>query len=343
MIRKPGVWLLVLIAAATSVAQDDVRTQKTNGISLKLPRGWEWAVRAGDNIGVKIKLQIGTRDEEITGEMFCTSGAYVGTRVEELTGAAKTNPADHKSFAVKESQRFGSQRNVALVTYVKERGSDPVRLYQRRHWIFRKGTILYEWREEWPRKAAGKAAGLSSVQKAIKFSTPQGAEQPDKQRDFVNQRVRYKVAPDWIWSRGKPGKKVKLGIGQNSNDLLFTARSEMLVKGQRWYLGVGLQAIKTSNTVKQVAEFNKNSILKNWTDVKGYVFEDRVPFCGEKAHMITFTGVNEKTGTKERLFVRYFYFKHKGHVFVWDELGAARGKKAAVRALKKARKGLKTY
>jgi hypothetical protein len=332
-----GLWMLGGI-----FGQDDTRTQSANGVSLKLPPNWEWAARYGDQISVRMPLEIGERKEEVIGELFCTLGDFVGTRIDELNLEAKSNPADHKKFKIKENQKLGSMRNVVTVSYIKERGTDPVRLFERCHWIFRHNNILYEWREEWPEDLGTRiSSALSSVQKALTFTAPVGVKLPDPYRDYPNQRVKYKPPLDWVWTQGEEGQRVETQGGT-----LFGARSEVLVKGERLYVAAWFEAIKTDNTERQALDHNRPRFLANWKDVKNEQIEERIPFQGDRAMSFSFTGVRDskEPGTpKEPFFIRYYFFKHKGHICVWQERAPARGIKDAKAALQQAQKGLYLY
>ena len=302
-------WLLItgLVFADPAPGQGEKRTQKSIGATMTLPDGWEWQSKFGDTLSIRLPLEINGRDESATGELFTTPGTFVGTRVDEIRSDAEGNRG--KNLKIKDGQKFAKQRNVAVVSYVKERGSKPVRKYQRTHYLWRREGMLFEWREEFPVRGGGKVrSGLAAAQRTMTFTTRPDYIAPDKQRDFVNQRAKFKLPPDWIWSGGPTGKKVRITATQVER--LFQARSEMLVRGQRWALIAGLLAGKSGATVDQFVQAVKNQLVSDWTDIKGFEIKDRIPFRGEKSQQMVFTGVNGKVGTKERLFVQYFFFKH---------------------------------
>lgn len=336
-------WLLVvglLSLSPLTVEAQETRTQTSAGASMRLPDGWQWTSKFGDTLAIMLPLEINGREEKASGELYTSPNTFVGTRVDEIRLDVERNK--DKNFKVQDGKKFAKEKNVAIVTYVKERGSDPVRKYQRTHYLWRRQGMLYEWREEFPLRGGGKArSGLASAQRTMKFTTPKGYIAPDKERDYVLQRARFKLPPDWVWTRGATGEKVR--VAATRTELLFQARSEMLVRGERWALFAGLLALKSGMTVRQLAEGSRDQLLADWEEVEDLKVKDKVPFRGEKAHQLVFTGVNERVGTKERLFVQYFFFKHKGHLFVWQEFGSARGMKDARKALKKVRKGLRTY
>ena len=327
--------------AAVAPGQAPTRTQKSTGATLTLPDGWSWTSQFGDSVSIKLPLEVKGRKEEATGNLFTSPGRFVGARIDELRLDSTENPRGYVGFKVKEKQRFAKQRNVVFISYVKKRGSEPERLYDRRHWIWRNGGVLFEWREEVRKEASGTAArGFYSAQRSMKFTTPDGKKPPDKIRDYPNQRVRYKIHADWDWNKGKEGSSVRLPDGQH---LLFVALTETIVKGQRKRLGIILQSVTTPGTLRQVIEANQRSLRQGWEEVKDFEVREKVPFQGEKATLVTFTGINSNASKSERFFSDWYVFKHKKNVFLWNEFGPEKAKKTALKQLKKARNGLKPY
>lgn len=338
--------LLMITLAISGLAtgapgQDAIRTQKSTGATLALPSGWSWKSKFGDSIAIELPVEVNGRKETATATLYTSPGRFVGARIDELRIDATENPRGYVGFKVKEKQRFAKQRNVVSVSYVKKRGKDPERLYARRHWIWRNGGVLFEWREEVRKEASGKASpGFSSAQRSLKFATPEGKKAPDKIRDYVNQRIKYKIPPDWDWTRGEEGSAVRLPDGQN---LLFVARTETIVKGQRKMLGIILQSLTTSGTLRQVIDATQRNLRQGWDDVKDFETKEKVPFRGEKSTLVTFTGINSGMSKTERFFSHWYVFKHKKNVFLWNELGPEKAKKSALKRLTKARNGLKPY
>jgi len=331
---------MVALASLAASAQES-REQEATGASAKLPEGWEWKSKFGDSISMQLKLDVKGRAETATAELYTSPGRFVGARIDEILHDVNENEAGHKRVKVKERSRFAKQKNVVLISYVKLRGADGEREYDRRHWLWRAHGILFEWREEVRKEAASKAGrGFSAAQRGLSFSLPKGRKPRDAVRDFVNQRVKYKIGSDWEWQRGEAGKKVRLPGGQQ---LLFTARTETLIKGQRALLGVGLQCFTTGATPKQVMEANHQGLRKDWKDVEDFEIKEKVPFRGEKAVVASWTGINKNLSDRTRFFSQWFVFKHKRNVFLWNELGPAKAKRTGAKQLKAARKALSTY
>lgn len=332
---------MMFSALLAAVPGQETRTQKSTGVSITLPSGWSWQSKIGDGIAVQLEVEVKGRKEVAKATLYTSPGRFVGARIDEITGDIEQNPKGYSSLKVKEKQRFAKQRNVVFISYVKKRGSEYDRDYNRRHWLWRRNGLLFEWREEVRKEAAGQASsGFSAAQRSLKFGKAAGQKTRDKERDYVNQRVKYKIPADWEWTRGKEGAKVRLPTGHH---VFFNANTETIVKGQRWQMGIGLQGQKTGATVRQVVQANQHRMREGWDEVEGFEVKDKVPFQGEKATLISFTGINKRISDKERFFSHWYAFKHKGTVFLWNELGPQRAKKSAQKLLKKARGGLRTY
>lgn len=340
--------VLLLLPGLSGQAADNTRVLKIEGVSFTLPPSWEWQSLAAPNIAVKAPVKVGTRDDEVVAELFWMERRFVNDRLQELEGDARRNPVDHKEFKIEDNQSFAGNKDVAIITYVKERGEDPVRLYQRRHCLFRRYGHLYEWREEWPKDASQASGLLASVRNALKFGKPESPAVTEAQRDYVNQRTKFRLPDDWNWqetegTKGKKGTVVEVNAEGDKTVGLFVAVTDMMFKEGRGRIAVGLNAIKSGGTVAQIVEFNKQKFTDNVREPKDFTIEDKIPFRGEKATRVSFTGRRKDSEDMTRYMHRMLFFKHKGHIFLWEEISPTGREQQALKLFEEARKGLSTY
>lgn len=333
---------IVFIGLGLTVFAQAERKLSVEGVALVLPKGWEWQAEGAPNIAVKAKVTVRDREDEVLAELFFSEERFINDRLQELEADAKESKGDIKDFKVEENQSFLGQSPVTVVSYVRERGSDPVRVYARRHALFRRFGHLYEWREEQPKDVPTVTALLGALRSALKFSRPANPVAEESQRDYVNQSAKYKLPPDWGWASGVKGTKVEVSA-EGTSKVLFVAISDMIFKEGRGRIGVALGVMKTTNTVDQLVSVNKETFTKDYKDVQEFETLEKVPFRGEKATVMTFTGIEKDAKTATRFRRRIFIFKHKGHAFFWQEFAPSGREAQAMKLFEIARKGLSTY
>jgi hypothetical protein len=347
------VFSAALACAATAFSQaaaaPEPRVLKVEGVACTPPRGWEWEAPAGSTIALRAPIKVGGREDEVRAELIFQPNRFVYDAIQDLEGDAKKNPIDFKDFKVEDNQSFAGNKRVTEITYVKERGQDPVRLYQRRHFLFRRFGHLYEWREESPKDAPQASSLLTSARGALKFSKPETPAVDIQEVDFVNQRAKFKLPDDWTWQSHKEtpapkSSKVEIEQTGNTSALLFIAVTQMIFKQGRGQISIISEVFKSESTVKEFLDRNQKAWLENYNQVKDVKVDEKVPFRGEKSTRLSFTALPKEAQPDDvRLQFRIFFFKHKGHIFLWKEIYPT-GKEAEVaERLEDARKGMNTY
>jgi hypothetical protein len=158
--------------------------------------------------------------------------------------------------------------------------------------------------------------------------------------------IKYTLPPDLELS-GKPGE---LETGRYS--ALIHAVSAVTVKGEDFLVNFFVIAAKEDKTLDDLAKGAKEQIRDQFSDVKDLQAKDGETFRGEKAIVVTFTGVQipHEKGEKpdpnapkpkgRPAKEAWWYIRHKGHVIHIREVTPVAPSPAVDAIIKKARDAL---
>ncbi len=314
-------------------AAKDTRTLTTEGVTFKLPSGWTWQADAASNIAIKKEVRVGDETYTVTGELLYEAEAYLEQTITGLEQKVKESKGDLRDLKVDRSQKFGDNPAV-LVSFTRVRGEDGKNISEERQWLFRRQNALYRWVEEYNRLVASTALGaLASARSGVTFKG-QDVARKDTARNYPEAGVKFTLPADFEWV----GESKPLPTDDKSNALLFVARTVVTVKAGQSYVFCQLAAQKYPGTLDQVIEGNKQHFTEGFSEVKDFVIETKQTFKDEKAAMVRFSGLGEKS--KERTTISRWFMKHKGWLLTWIEQSPPQTSPSMEAALKKARSGL---
>lgn len=346
---RPSALFLAALLTGSLLGQAGDNTQRTlttEGVSFKLPSGWQWQGEVATNIAIKKDIKVKDQTYTITAELIFQAEAFLEDSIAGIEKKVAASKGDLKDLKTNRKEKFAGNP-ATLVSLTRVRGEKKDLFEDERNYLFRRNNALYTWTERNDRVVAGDASSAFSAARSAVVFTQKDLAKSNAVRTWPDAGIKYTMPPDLELS-GKPGELVK---GQYSN--LIHAVTAVTVKNEDFLVNVFLTVAKDDKSFDDLAKSAKERIRDQFEDIQDLQSKEGETFKGEKAVVVTFTGVQmpkeraeapkdpnapKQKGRPAR--ESWWFLKHKGHVIEWREVTPTAPSPAVDAIIKKARDGL---
>lgn len=337
IIHRPSALFLAALLAGSSFSQaagNTERTLTTEGVTFKLPAGWQWQSEIASNIAIKKDLKVKDQTVTITADLVYNASGFLEDSISDIEKKVAASKGDLKDLKVVRGEKFANNP-ATLVTYSRVRGEAVDDWDDERQFLFRRNNALYVWTERNKRSAHSQASlAFGAARAAVVLLGKDLSRAP---KTFKEEGFKYNLPPDWEFDVPKKSDQ------PNTIGPLMILETAATVKGTAWRVAVQLFASKDKRGLDEIQATAKEDASHNFGDLKDYTLLEKQDFRGEKAFIAEFTGTPDPkrpANEQRRVRVRWVYMKHKGFRFSWLETMPENPTPVIEAALKKARDGL---
>jgi hypothetical protein len=339
MTSSPARTLFLALGLAGSLlaqaADNTVRTLSQEGVTFKLPAGWDWQSEIASNIALKKEIKLKDRTFTITADLVFSAEGFLEDTITGIEKKVASSKGDLKDLKVTRGEKFAGTTAV-LVAFTRVRGEKQDEFEDERQWLFRRNNALYSWTEKADRAVASQASSaFSAARSAIKFTGKDASKAP---RTWEDQAIKYNLPPDWEYDKVTPTTDPKL------ISPIMVVETAVTLKGQGWRVSAQLFAFKGNKTLDDLEKSAKEEVTRDFSDVQDFTVVDKQTFNGEKSFMTSFVGrpvpKQQPAPEQPKLLRRDYFMKRKGYIIRWIETGPEGTNPAVEASLKKAREGL---
>jgi hypothetical protein len=335
--RPTALFLAAALAGslfAQAAADPNQRTLTQEGVSFKLPAGWQWQSDIASNIAIKQDIKVKDQTYTITAEMVYNAHGFLEDTISDIEKKVATSKGDLKDLKITRGEKFAGS-NAAVVTFTRVRGEKHDQFEDERDYLVRRNNALVTWTELAPRIVQSTAStAFATARAGVTFTGKDLSRVP---KSFTEQGIKYNLPPDWEYDTPKKSEE-KDTIGP-----IMIIDTATTVKGQSWRVSVQLFANKDKRTLKEMQAGAKEDAARNFGDIQDLTIKEKQVFNGEEAFVADFTGTPDPkrpAAEQPRVRVHWVFMKRKGFRLSWLETGPAQSTPQIEAALKKAREGL---
>lgn len=336
MFRSTALFLASLLTGSLLGQGTDntLRTLTTEGVSFRLPAGWEWQGEIASNIAIKKDIKVKDQTYTITADLTFQAEAFLEDTIAGIEKKVAASKGDLRDLKTTRTAKFVTNPAV-IVSLTRVRGEKQDQFEDERNVLFRRNNALYIWTERNDRVVSSQASGaFSAARSAVTFTQKDVSKIP---KTWPDAGVKYNLPADFEYD-----KTSDLPTGADGKEIM-AVETVVTVKGEPWRVSCSLGAQKWAGTLDDVEKQLKDLLTKNFKDVKDFQLLEKQDLHGEKAIAATFTGVyvpDHPAPEQPRTRHRMFYCKRKGYLLNWHEGTSEASNPALEAALKKGREGL---
>jgi len=325
---------LVFAGSVFGQAANTERTLTTEGVKFKLPAGWEWQSEIASNIALKQDIKVKEQTYTITADLVYNTNGFLEDTISDIEKKVKASKGDLRDLKVTRGEKFVGNP-ATMVTYARVRGEKQNEFEDERQYLFRRNNALYVWTERNHRAVQSQASlAFSAARSALVFIGKDLSRVP---KIFTEEGFKYTLPSDWEFDVPKKSDK------PNTVGPIMIVETAVTVKGQGFRLSAVIFALKDTRSPEERVKVTKDDMLKQFEEVKDYKVEEKQPFVGEKAAIVSFTGKPNPEGPHEpqpRIKRREFVMKRKGYIIIWSETMPEETTPVIEAMFKKARDGM---